>query len=61
MIADLSDYRSASGTYAVPAMIDISAEGDVGVIGTYQVQVSIREKVQEEPELPETSQVPDTQ
>lgn len=60
VIADLSDYRSAAGTYAVPAMIDISAEGDIGVIGTYQVQVNIREKIPDAVESPESSETPDT-
>ena len=39
--ADLSDYAVASGTYMVPAQIEV---GDtVGVSGTYQVQIRIPE------------------
>nr|WP_325296829.1 CdaR family protein [uncultured Dysosmobacter sp.] len=49
MIADLSDYSGASGTYTVPATVRIGTSGDVGVTGVYQVQVTIQEQ-QEQPE-----------
>lgn len=49
--ADLSDYASASGTYTIPAEVSVRSR-DVGILGTYQVQVNIRENVPEEP--PET-------
>lgn len=50
--ADLADYSAASGTYTIPAAVSISI-GDVGVIGEYQVQVTIREKEEEPPESEE--------
>ena len=49
--ADLSDYASASGTYTIPAEVSVRSR-DVGITGTYQVQVNIRENAPEEP--PET-------
>lgn len=41
--ADLTDYASASGTYTVPASVSVKNAGDIGVLGKYQVQVTIRE------------------
>lgn len=51
--ADLSDYAVASGTYMVPAQIEV---GDtVGVSGTYQVQIRIPEPVEQpSPEISHT-------
>jgi len=49
---DLSDYSSAAGTYIVPAVIDIMADGDIGVSGTYEVQVKISEELPPEEEVP---------
>ena len=46
--ADLSDYASASGTYTVPVEVSVRSK-DVGIIGTYEIQVNIREDVPEEP------------
>ena len=43
-IADLSDYSGASGTYTVPAVIQVDSGLDVGVSGTYQVQARILER-----------------
>lgn len=58
VIADLTNYSAASGTYTVPAIIEVAATGDIGVSGNYQVQVRIREPhespVEETPEPPET-------
>lgn len=51
VIADLSDYSGASGTYTVPATVKTGTSGDVGVSGTYQVQVTIQEQTE-----PETTQ-----
>ena len=48
---NLSNYSAASGTYTVPAVVTVDAPGDVGVAGSYQVQVTIR--TLEEPETPE--------
>lgn len=39
--ADLSDVSSASGSYTVPATIKIHTDGDLGVIGTYQIKLTI--------------------
>lgn len=44
VVADLSDYSGASGTYTVPATIEVDSELDVGVSGTYQVQARITER-----------------
>ena len=57
VIMNLNDYKSAAGTYTVPVMLDIMADGDIGVSGTYQVQVRISERG-EEPE--ETEPTEDT-
>lgn len=38
---DLSDISSASGSYTVPATITINTKGDVGVIGNYQIKITI--------------------
>jgi len=46
VIVDLNDYSSAAGVYTVPVMLDIMASGDIGVMGTYQVQVRISEELQ---------------
>lgn len=40
---DLANYAAASGTYTVPAVILENTSGDIGITGTYQVQVAIRE------------------
>ncbi len=47
--ADLGDYSAASGTYTVPVEVTV-AKGDVGISGTYEVQVTIREGSEEPPE-----------
>ena len=52
--ADLTDYAAASGTYTVPATVSVKGVGDIGILGKYQVQVTIREPAQ----LPEEEQVP---
>lgn len=58
VVADLSDYAEASGTYTVPASVKILDETlDVGVSGTYQVQVKIQQAAaDEEPEVPNNGQ-----
>ena len=43
MVADLSDFGSALGTYTVPATIENSSGVDIGISGSYEVQVTIRE------------------
>lgn len=42
VVADLSDYGSASGTYTVPAYVTFTNGADVGVLGEYQVEARIR-------------------
>jgi len=44
LIIDLDGYNGAAGTYTVPAYVDIIADGDIGVSGTYEVQVKITEE-----------------
>lgn len=44
IVADLSDYAVASGTYMVPAQVLVADEASVGVAGTYQVQIRIPEE-----------------
>lgn len=58
VIMDLNDYKGAVGTYTVPVMLDIMADGDIGVSGTYQVQVRISEQV-EEPGIPDSAEDPE--
>lgn len=41
--ADLSSYSGASGTYNVPAEVTLNTPGDVGISGTYQLQITIQE------------------
>lgn len=41
VVADLTNYSGASGTYTVPASVVVDTNGDVGVSGTYHVQVTI--------------------
>lgn len=41
VVADLTDFNNAVGSYTVPAKVLISTGGDVGVSGTYQVRVNI--------------------
>lgn len=45
---DLGDYSAASGTYTVPAEVTVN-RGDIGISGTYQIQVTIREGGEEPP------------
>ena len=46
-VADLTDFGSASGTYTVP--VEIRAErGDLGISGTYQIRVTLRDAQEEE-------------
>ena len=43
VVADLSDISSASGSYTVPAVVEIDTAGDVTAVGTYQIRVNISE------------------
>lgn len=56
VIADLSDYSAASGTYTVPATVTMITGEDVGVLGQYQVEAKIRP----DPDYQETSQTAET-
>ena len=44
VVADLEDVAAASGSYTVPATIRIDAPGDVGAVGTYQIQITISDE-----------------
>lgn len=50
--ADLTDYSAASGTYTVPATVSVKGIGDIGILGKYQIQVTIREPAPPEDKLP---------
>jgi len=43
VVADLTDFNNAVGSYTVPAKILIDTDGDVGITGTYQVRLNISE------------------
>ncbi len=57
-MADLADYSAALGGYTLPARVEFGSGGDLGVKGSYQVQVTIREDTgeEEEPDGPEDPQ-----
>jgi len=44
VIADLQDVSSASGSYTVPAEIRVNTDGDVGIVGTYQIRITISDE-----------------
>lgn len=41
VVADLKDVNSASGSYTIPATIQVGTGGDVGAVGTYQIKITI--------------------
>ena len=43
VVADLTDFNNAAGSYTVPAKVLVDTTGDIGVSGNYQVRVDIRE------------------
>ena len=43
LVVDLSDFSSALGSYTVPVRVEFETGGDLGVEGSYQVQLTIRE------------------
>lgn len=55
LVADLSDFSAASGSYTVPVTVKINTSGDVGVSGSYQAQVNIQEMAAE-PDTEEPSE-----
>jgi YbbR domain-containing protein len=58
VVADLSNYTAASGTYTVPAIIENTSNRDIGVSGDYFVQVTIQDEPfpEEEPDTPDTAE-----
>lgn len=55
-VADLTDFGSAAGTYTVPVEIR-SQRGDLGISGTYQIRVTLRDAQEEaEPDQNEPSE-----
>lgn len=55
LVADLSSVSSAGGSYTVPVEARIDTDGDIGVIGNYQIKVTI----EDEPDVPETETKPE--
>jgi len=51
LVADLSTVSSAGGSYTVPVEVEVDTGGDIGVIGNYQIKVTI----EDEPDVPETA------
>ncbi|WP_409968772.1 CdaR family protein [Bengtsoniella intestinalis] len=51
---DMSDYSGASGTYTVPVEVTLDTDGDIGLLGTYQVQVNLADEPEPEEELQES-------
>ena len=52
VVADLTDFNNAVGSYTVPAKILVDTTGDIGISGNYQVRVDIREGSEPEAEEP---------
>lgn len=50
LVADLSAVSSASGSYTVPVEVQLDTQGDIGIIGNYQIKVTIDDQ---EPEAPD--------
>lgn len=50
LVADLSDFSFALGSYTVPVRVEFETGGDLGVKGSYQVQLTIREAGDDDPE-----------
>lgn len=48
LLADLRDVSSASGSYTVPVEVRVDTGGDVGVVGTYQIRITISDIVEDE-------------
>lgn len=48
LLADLRDVSSASGSYTVPVEVRVDTYGDVGVVGTYQIRITISDIVEDE-------------
>ena len=61
VVADLSGFGSALGTYTVPAVIEYESDGDIGIVGTYEIQVTIRDPQAELEETPAEGEEPVTE
>ncbi len=57
VLADLTDYSAASGSYTVPARIVVDGAGDIGIRGTYDVRVVIQDDPEAE-SIPEETEEP---
>lgn len=55
LLADLSTISSAGGSYTVPVEVQVDTDGDIGVIGNYQIKVTIEDEL----EAPETEPEPE--
>lgn len=53
VVGDLTDVSSADGSYTVPATVYVDTDRDVGVLGTYQIQVTISQADHPEDTNPE--------
>lgn len=49
VVADLTDFNNAVGSYTVPAKVLVNSGGDVGVSGSYQVRVNISDVPDDQP------------
>ena len=47
VVGDLTDVATADGSYTVPAEVFVDTSRDVGVLGTYQIQVTISQAEEE--------------
>lgn len=56
VVADLTDYSGAAGTYTVPARIELEGNGDIGIGGNYEVRVRIRDLTPQEAETEEKNE-----
>ena len=61
LVADLSDYGSASGSYTVPARIEFADSGDIGVTGTYDLKIVIRDSIPQEETDESGNQAPEAE
>lgn len=51
---DLSNFTLASGSYTLPAIVEIDTDGDIGISGTYQLRLTISDiPTEDEPAIPE--------
>ena len=48
VVADLSSVEDASGNYTVPAIVTVEGNGDVGVVGSYQLKINLSDSGSED-------------